>query len=398
MKFRCLYLVFIFFFSVSCSNDSLAKPSVAKPYKRVAVFAGGGFEFTQFLGMMEALSAAGKSPDLIIASCGGGLAAMIVANIADAASRKEFIVSKEFRNLLRQTSATDKVESLRAMFSWYSKRKREAYEKLIPDIFKEYLVNVPDELPVPMFSDGFVKTSIPIIIVGGRALFTPEQVGQNINKKIYREIYFTSPAAATYVQNRKSPVAVWSPESSIESDIEVVTDYKITEAARASITSPFLLPPARIHGEYLVGGSIDLYPLELARSLGDEVIMTYGEGYGDSGSGKIVKATYQYDPNSRLQIVHDLEATWWVDFTDRERVLKKKNGLGVIEGGLSLAFRMPEDDENFNQKILAHYEYGKSRTQEALNQKTPNEKCHVRDMNPQNTSLFLRRLCLKTRY
>lgn len=395
MKLRLFYLVSIFLFSISCSDNSQAKPSFAKPYKRVAVFAGGGFEFTQFLGMMEALEESGKKPDLIIASCGGGLAATIVANTPDVKSRKDFIMSKAFKDLLRQAVPTSKIGSLWGMYSWYSKRKGEASGKFIPDIFKEYLVNIPNELPVPEFSDGFVKTSIPIIIVGGRALFTPEQVGQNINKKLYREMFFTTPDVAPYLQGKKSPVALLSPQSTIESDVEVVTNYKMTEAARAAITSPFLLPPTLIRGEYLVGGSIDLYPLELARSLGDEVIMTYGEGYSESGNSKIVKASYQYNPNERLQVVHDLSATWWVDFTDRERTLKKKNGLGVVEGTLSASFRMPEDDDAFNTHILAHYEYGKTRTLEALSQKTTNEKCHIRDMNMQNTSPLLRQLCLR---
>ncbi|OQW46220.1 MAG: hypothetical protein A4S09_16630 [Proteobacteria bacterium SG_bin7] len=380
------FLFFIFLFSYSYE-------SIAKPYNRIVVFSGGGFEFVQFLGMMEALEESGKKPDLIIATCGGSLAAMMVANIPDAKSRRDFILSKDFRSFFREARPTDKIGSLWTMYSWYQGRKKEAANKLIPDIFREYLVSLPNSLSVFKFSEGFATSSIPIVIIGGKVLFEPEHVGQDIKAKLYREIFFTTPNVATYLEGRKSVIAHLAPESSIESNISVVTDFKISEAARAAIASPFLLPPTLIRGEYFVGGSIDLYPLELARSLGDEVLMSFGEGYDDSGSGKLVKATYQYNVNERLQLVHDLESTWWVDFSDREQALKKKDGLGVNASGFSISFQMPKDDEPFNRHIMAHYDYGKARTLEALNQKASNEKCHIRDMNTQNSSEALRKLC-----
>jgi hypothetical protein len=54
-----------------------------KPYKRCMVMGGGGFRFGIYIGMYAALRQAGKAPDVLLASCGGAIAAAIIHNLPD---------------------------------------------------------------------------------------------------------------------------------------------------------------------------------------------------------------------------------------------------------------------------------------------------------------------------
>jgi predicted acylesterase/phospholipase RssA len=44
------------------------------------VMGGGGFRFGIYIGMYAALRQAGKAPDVLLASCGGAIAAAIIHN------------------------------------------------------------------------------------------------------------------------------------------------------------------------------------------------------------------------------------------------------------------------------------------------------------------------------
>ncbi len=369
--------------------------SEAKPYKRAVIFSGGGYQFSQFLGVMEALEEAGKKPDLIIASCGGGLAAALVANLPTAKMRRDFIMSPGFKNMLRSTNATPKINSLTSLISWLMRRKQEGDERLVPSIFEEHLVNVPDVLPMEEFNRSFSSSSLPVVIVGAKVLFSKEKIGHRFTpkEKLYREVLFTSPDVARYFKEVVTSQGTWTERSSIESKAEVVTDISLTEAARAAISSPFFFRPAFLNGEYYVGGTVNLYPLELAKSLADEVITSFGDDFSEIAGVPVVKATYQFNPNERLQNVNDMYADYWIDNSDRETFLNKKTGFGLTNSGMKVYFRMPADDVQFDRDVMAHFNYGKSRALEALSQKNKNAKCHMRTMNSKNSSWWLRQMC-----
>ena len=58
-------------------------------YERCLVLAGGGFRFGYYLGIHAAAEEAEYVPDLLLATCGGAVAAAVIARLPDAAARKE---------------------------------------------------------------------------------------------------------------------------------------------------------------------------------------------------------------------------------------------------------------------------------------------------------------------
>lgn len=61
-----------------------------KPYPTVAVFSGGGTRYALYLGMYAAMQHYGVKPDLLIAACGGSIAANIINSFATDEQRKAF--------------------------------------------------------------------------------------------------------------------------------------------------------------------------------------------------------------------------------------------------------------------------------------------------------------------
>ncbi len=364
-----------------------------KPFHRVVVFSGGGFEFAQFLGAMEALEESDKKPDLIIASCGGSIAAAIIANFDDPNLRRQFLFSYKFKDFVRSSQANKNILSVSAGYAWLNRRKKEANLNLIPSIFSDYLIEAPVNLPLPEMNISFSSSQIPMIIIGGKVLFTAAQVGQQKKEKLFREIYFTSPQIASYLKDFKSPVGQNFVSSSIALDTEVKTDIGVMLAARAAATNPMVFPPVQISHDYYVGGSINLYPLELARELGEEVIMSFGEDFSEHSGVPVIKAAFQFDANERLRSITNQSANWWTDASDRSSAIEEPYGFGIKNSFMKVYFRMPSEDDIFDKDITAHFKYGKDRMLEAIQQRTQNHKCHVRRLNQKNSSDFLRFSC-----
>lgn len=77
-----------------------------KPYPTVAVFSGGGTRYALYLGMYAAMQHYGVKPDLLIAACGGSIAANIINSFATDEQRKAFIQSEELYRFVQNTRMT----------------------------------------------------------------------------------------------------------------------------------------------------------------------------------------------------------------------------------------------------------------------------------------------------
>ena len=83
-----------------------------KPYPTVAVFSGGGTRYALYLGMYAAMQHYDVKPDLLIATCGGSIAANIINSFATDEQRKAFIQSEELYRLVSIASARCETHSM----------------------------------------------------------------------------------------------------------------------------------------------------------------------------------------------------------------------------------------------------------------------------------------------
>ncbi len=339
------------------------------------IFNGGGFKTAMFLGMLAAAEENDLKPDYIIATCGGGLAAAISHCIDDPKQRLEILLSQEsyqYMKSVRLSHHSNLLRALKLVWDMYVKHKS---LKIIPNIFDHFLMYIPDSFEVDAVNKGFTPGQYKTLIVASKILYSKEEVGKirKNKQKLFQEVVFTDEETAKQLQALHSPIADFN-GSTVANEILPITGAKLTDAARASVADPFYIKPSEINGELYVTGAIDLYPVELAKALGDELMLLYPGQFSFIEEG-LVYATYNYSQNERHHQVFTQNYDYLLDYSQiaEELVFTPKLDLK----GLKVISRVPQSYELFKELVQKQYEYGFSRMLEAIQH--PNSKDHIRN-------------------
>ncbi|OFZ19259.1 MAG: hypothetical protein A2X94_05755 [Bdellovibrionales bacterium GWB1_55_8] len=354
------------------------------------VFSGGGFQSAMFLGMLDAAEELGQKPDVVIGACGGSIAAVIANSIGDRHERRAFIESEEYFDLLRSASFNEDTGVLQALGKVIRMRERK-YTNTLPAIFSGYLMNVPVDLTSPKLSQGFSTDGIRAMIISALVKFGPEDVGRRRgSRKVFKEVIFTDKETAAELQGFESPIAKMFPKSAVETGVDVLTSESLMAAARASISDPYYMNPASIGNDRFVTGAIDMYPIEAAKLISDEVTMGFAGDFDTLVEVPAIKSTFRFDSNKRLRYVHDQYAERWVDISNTGKALYATSGFNPKVSISGLKWGIPADHETFLRKVREQFAFGRARALEGFARTTLNDKSHIREMNPKNSSRGLR--------
>jgi hypothetical protein len=230
---------------LACAGGVLAEPAAvpalreAPPFERGLVLPGGGFQFAMFLGMLEGLELQGERPDVVVGSCGGGVAAAIATTIASPAERRALIESREFFEILRSASVQNAGLGSVLGKLWSLHWRRWVGDGL-PNVFSDTLVHLPAHLPVPELDRPFGTSGIRGVIVAARVKFQPDEVGAPQNgRKPYQQVFFTDADTAGHLRGLESPIARLFPDSAVQATTEAILGRRPGVAARLSVADPF---------------------------------------------------------------------------------------------------------------------------------------------------------------
>lgn len=329
------------------------------------VFDGGGFKTAMFLGMLKGAEDTGHSPDIIIGTCGGSIPAAIAHAIVGSDKQLEFVQSKPFYYLLRSIefsnfSAVGKLLSMAKNF--YTKYK---WQRMIPDIFHDYLMNVPMSFNLLELSKSFIPSKYRTVIVASRILYNEESLGGKRAKgeNLFLESIFTDAVTAKELKGFIAPNSLYK-NSSVASKVDFITDAHLDEAARASISDPFYMAPAHYKGERYVTGAVDLYPIELAKKLADEIIFVYPSKFGIVEEGAIY-ATFNFSHNKRHRQVFHQKIDYLIDGTDFPSELELEPKFNLLAWKINS--RIPQTYEEYREITKMQFEFGYKRALEASN-------------------------------
>jgi predicted acylesterase/phospholipase RssA len=383
-------------------------PAQAKPFKRALVLTGGGFKFLYFVGMYDALVDGGQQPDLIIATCGAAIAAALIQAEPDRDRRLLLLQSPELLQAVRSfrlaRGGVRDLELLIRKVSRYDTGWRTGSD-VVPDLFS---LAFYDEDPVSL--RGWQRTftdrpgSAPRLLIIGAALGTdPTQVETLRNgRSLYREVYFTDPDVAAHLVGFRSLIGLKYPGSAVGVETITRTDFTVGDAAMVSIRDPFLFRPILRDGSYFTGGNVNLYPLELARHLADEVTMTFNTAF--NGFEQLaIRVSLGYDMNERLRDVTASPVDRWIDATLAG--VKEFSMDPRVEYGFPQLFRLrpfiPMDQQlppyapgdsgyripaaaEMTRRALVAYDWGYTRGLEAARLDPDGATEHVRRKTPRN--------------
>lgn len=350
------------------------------------VMAGGGFRFGYYLGMYAAAVDSGNKPDLLLASCGGSIAAAIIQALPDDAQRKAWISSPTMYQFLCGLQSTPKATIGRSV--WYA-LKRGLTEKracVIPDLFDDYFFDIPVRLPLPIPQ---VEPMVAVAIIGGKILFSKEDVGKlRRHRKLFAEMVFSNPRTAALLQDMSSPLSDprWG-ENAIARDLLVDVSMPISDAVRVSIADMFYFSCYSYQANYYTGGMVDLFPIELAKRLAQRVIMELKAPFNQVFAIPAWRAVLGVDGNERLRYVHDQFADIWIDVSDIRGALHKCGMQKKISWTRNRLFLlMPTHYEIYQEHIETQWQYGYQRGLEAFTRSNVNYKQHMRNITRHNRS------------
>jgi len=192
----------------------------------------------------------------------------------------------------------------------------------IPDIFDDYMFELPD---IPPFPVPATTPAASLAIIGAKILFQRSDVGTlRAERKLFREVVFCDTRAACLLDGIAFPPKLGiDPDSALASGLEIDTVMPQHEALRISIADAYYFRCHSLpHGNYS-GGLIDLFPIEIARQLAHRVVMERKAPLNSAYTLPAIRAVFGIDGNARLRNVYSEHADIWVDTSDSSRALRR---------------------------------------------------------------------------
>ncbi|MYM31459.1 hypothetical protein GTP58_24295 [Duganella sp. CY15W] len=344
------------------------------------VMGGGGFRFGIYIGMYAALRQAGKAPDVLLASCGGAIAAAIIHNLPDPDEQRAWLSSQAMYTFWCSLRSTENAVLLGSLLRAAKRKFSSASAPVIPDLFSDYLFDIPPQLPFPAASGA---PAVDVAIIGGKLLFDEQDVGKpRGQRKLYAETVFCNERAAAALKDMDSPLHAprWG-DHAVARELLLDTSVPVTDAARISIADMIYFRCANYRGQEYIGGVLDLFPVEIARQLGSEVVMEFKEAFDQVFAIPAWRAVLGVDGNARLRYANTHLADMRIDSSDVSVVLEKQQLQQKLEWLRNrIELRMPPSYEIFVQHMTDQWQYGYARAQEALG-RPPRQQPPIRRAN-----------------
>lgn len=341
-----------------------------KKWDRALLFSGGGTRIMIYLGIYAALEELDKKPDVLLATCGGAMAATVINTFPDSLSRKNYLKSEEYFNFVKSLVLTEerKLKNI-GLFS-LKKILNKKNAPQIEDVFYKYLVEMPQDLSevLPSLKDVKFSTEIPTVIIGSELLFTPADINKKRNgKKLYRRLIITDPKTANRIDLKSiEQKSLNHTESVVAQDSIFKTDISMLMASRISASDMFYMSPVLLGNSYFAGGAIDLIPVEIGQNLADEIIIEKKQTYSGVEEA-FVLAVLGYSGNKRLAEINDLNIKYQIDTNDiKERLnghfIAKKIDWKTFEIKLTI----PDTIKKFQNDMDLQWKYGYEKTMESF--------------------------------
>lgn len=345
-------------------------PTLATPpYQHCLVFAGGGFRFPYYLGVYAAACATGQTPDVLLAVCGGSIAATVIQRLPDDTSRLNWCCSRELYDYWQSVRPARGARVEHVLWGVMRRALDRRPAARMAALWDDYLFDIGARIPLPAHD---IHLGTPAVyVVASRVLFERHEQGHaREGRRLLEEILIGPDAPGLVMESGADqgvigPCAVSQPGNPISEQVRLESRMSLDDAARASITDMFYCTAhdvtlgASTHAYF--GGALDLMPIELAHRLGQRVTMERKEPYGRIEQDAI-RVVLGMDANARLQQVHAQKAAAWYDTTDISQRLSQHAIDMVIDWRRGvLRLKPPARYEDFVAGVHAQWAYGYER-------------------------------------
>ncbi|WP_294771857.1 patatin-like phospholipase family protein [uncultured Rhodoferax sp.] len=352
-------------------------------YQRCMVMAGGGFRYGIYLGMYAAANEVGQRPDLVLATCGASIPAALIHSVPDDAGRRAWLASPDMYAFWRSFQSVAPLH--RTLWRVARRALQMAPAPTVPDLFQDYLFDPPAALPA--FPVPAQKGPTDVAIVGSRLLFGPGDVGEpRGQRKLLEETVFCSPRAAQLLHGAPSPFADarWG-NTAVAPTVSTDSTMPLVDAVRISVSDMYYFPAYRFGATHYMGGVVDLFPIELAQRLAQEITMEFKQEFEPLTSAPAVRSVLGLDANRRLRHVHAQSASAWIDTSDITKALPTQTLHKTLAWRSNrIRLRAPASHAEFAQHMQDQWDYGYQRAMEAFTRRPRGAQTGMRNSNRYN--------------
>lgn len=348
------------------------------------VLSGGGFRFGIYLGMYAAACDAGQAPDVVLASCGGAIAAAVIHTVPDPAQQKAWLASPEMYTFWSSIQPAPAATIHRTLLNLASRAINLNPAPKLPDLFDDYLFALP---ALPQLASPTAQRGPDVALVGSKLLYTAAEVGQRRGRrKLFEQTVFCGPRAAQLLHGIPAPLGAteWG-NSAVAAHVATDTTMPLDVAARISVSDMYYFAAHPHGGAHYMGGVVDLFPIELAHRLANTVIMEFKSPFDQVMSVPAWRAVLGTNANQRLRRVHAQHADVWIDTSDIERALAKPYLRKVLAWRENRVRLEPLPSYAvFVQHMQEHWDFGYARAREAFARDNPSAQHGMRVVNRYN--------------
>ena len=354
-----------------------------KPFNTAVLFSGGGFRFGYYLGMYQALCEQAKTPDIILASCGGVLVAgLLEVTGGDSEQAFERLQSRECYDMLCRITpkppkqvtghALPALQRLIVSQAWQLaknsplnviKRRPTPPNKILDRLAHQSIATIKDESadnPLWPWQPSQQNTIINSLVIASR-LYNDKAAHQ------WQVVLRCSQQALANEIEKLSlfnALAPYQPDT-IHSSHWVTADMPLAVAVRASISDMYYLPPLTWQSHLLMGGVLNLTPIELACELAHEVYAETKANYDRLLAEPAIYSTFGFLANQRLAHVHQYQTLdseiHWIKTADNAKHIRPAMAkkLQLRQGYIDVT---RPDYATFQAIMREQYNYGYERT------------------------------------
>ncbi len=403
----------------------------SKPFRKVLILSGGELRFSAGLAMQATLFKRGWVPDVTIYTCGLSkipgaylnALAQIQPGEPDPANWYEAAMSDEYFQIMQRVKVNkdffckvvDKDGNTASSLLYREVTSRIAGTQLkkginkgsempllssllnlkpnpfkmipvaiYPALYREHkdcLLVVPFDLCPPRMNVPFAPNKMRAIFVATKILYPRELQNKprpENSHPLYQEVVFTDRLTADEIVRvgyDKSPIAKMFPKAPIHADVEVRGGYKAWDVARATLADMYLTAPMWLEDpagghpkELFITGAMNISPIELALSLGDEVMAIRMKELRASNPAEKIESyiyedTFGFTNDERRMQIKNLfgDKVLWIDLEGIEE-MEKRNGFSPLRAGdgskMHLKDNIPSDPVEFKRRSKAQWEWG----------------------------------------
>ena len=342
-----------------------------KKYRRCLVLAGGGGRLGTHLGTYAAACEAGEAPDVVLGTCGGALVAALIHAEGNPVRQLDFLAGPEMYRFWCSVRTRHEAGVVAALSGLIRRGLDRRHAPFVPDLDGDALFEVTENWPSLNWRKD--DTSIDAVVLGGRLLYQPAEVGRLRAGRTLVEPVAIGPLRACSLLERAPSATGSGPHSHSAVGQNVATlnteELPLQDAIRISLTDMVYLRPAEAAGGRWLGGAVDLMPVELAARLADEVWTDRKDPIPRWTMAPAWRAVLGIDAARRQRQVDLAEVGLRVDNRGLSRTLPRsvlQRRLVVSRDGLKLSLRACGNEADYRSVILAQFNEGRRRALVAM--------------------------------